>query len=83
VVEPRAWGMAVSIELRNLPDRNGFILWAVDAEDHRAIAGTWTALEDGTVTLVGACYMPAEDVIRLEVATPDEEVVLALEPETG
>jgi anti-sigma-K factor RskA len=77
-VWPRPWGMSVEFEARNLPDSDGYGLWAVDGDDHRAVAASWTATDDGSVRLTGSCYMALDDVVRFEVTNPDGDVLATL-----
>lgn len=74
----RAWGMEVRFEATGLPDRQGFVLWAVDDDGHRAQVASWADTGRPTVRVVGSCYMPAGEVQRLEVTDPDEAVVVTL-----
>lgn len=80
-VTPQPWGMRVTIEVRDLPARRGYGLWAVRDDGHRALAASWSAPPGGgAVRLDGSCYVSLDDLVRFEVITPDEEVLLAFDP---
>lgn len=81
LVQSEPWGMVVELSVRDLPERRGYTLWAVENAEHRAQVGSWAATEDRRIDLVGTCYMDLEAVERLEVRTPDDELLFALEGE--
>lgn len=71
-VTERPWGMRVALDVRDLPVRQGYSLWAVDGDEHRAMAASWSATDGGEVRLDGACYMAADEVVRFELVAEDE-----------
>lgn len=80
-VTAQPWGMRITIEVRDLPARNGYGLWAVRDDGHRALAASWSAPpDDDAVRLEGSCYVSVDDLVRFEVITPDEEVLLTFDP---
>jgi anti-sigma factor RsiW len=72
----RAWGMEVELELQNLPARQGYTLLAVADDGHDTVAATWAATDTGRVSLTGACYLPLEELERMDVVSPEGEVLL-------
>jgi hypothetical protein len=80
-VEARRWGMMVDLEVRDLPERPGYVLEAVALDGHRAQVATWRHV-DGPIRLQGACYLSPDEVERLQVlAARTDEVVAILEAE--
>jgi hypothetical protein len=75
----RAWGMTVELDLRGLPVRDGYSLVAVTTDDHRAVAASWSGFGQDQVRLTGACYVSRELLDRLEVVTPDGEVLVVFD----
>lgn len=80
-VAAQPWGMRITLEVRDLPARRGYGLWAVRDDGHRALAASWSAPPDGgAVRLDGSCYVSVDDLVRFEVITPEEEVLLTFDP---
>ena len=79
VVEPRDWGMRVRLSVDEIPDREGYILWAVphEGEGEDAYVASWLR-SSRPVELVGSCYMAPDLIDRLEVRTVEDEVVAVL-----
>jgi anti-sigma factor RsiW len=79
-VVPEPWGMRVEVSASGLPEAAGYVLYAVDADGHRAHVASWTHLDE--VELVGACYMEEGRLEHLELVTAVvEEVTAVLLPE--
>lgn len=78
-VTDRAWGMTVELDLRGLPVRDGYSLVAVTEDDHRAVAASWSGTGQDRVTLTGSCYVSRDRLHRVEVVTPDGEVLVVFE----
>lgn len=78
-VEPRAWGMEVDLRAGGLPDARGYILWAVADDGHRAHVASWADVDRPEITLTGACYMAADEVVRFEIVDPDDRVLATLD----
>lgn len=78
-VEPRAWGMEVDLRAGDLPDAPGYTLWAVADDGHRAYVASWADVDRPEVTLTGSCYMAADEVVRFEIADPDDRVLATLD----
>lgn len=75
-VTAEPWGMRVTIDVRELPPRRGYGLWAVRNDGHKALAASWSAPPDDAVQLTGSCYVSVDDLARFELSTPDEEVLV-------
>ena len=76
--EGRAWGTAIGIDLRRLPERPAYELTAVARDGHREVAATWAATESGAVAVQGGCAIRPGDMAGYEVTTGDGEVLLRL-----
>lgn len=79
LVTPQSWGMRVTLDVQGLPPRRGYGLWAVDGEGHRSLAASWSSTGDGSVRLVGACYVSVDELTVFELKDPDDEVLLTFE----
>lgn len=75
-VTAEPWGMRVTIDVSDLPARDGYGLWAVRDDGHKALAASWSALPGDAVHLNGSCYVSVDELARFELRTPDEEVLL-------
>ena len=71
-IEERSWGMAVRIEAGGLPDRPGYVAYAVAADGHRAQIASWEATGE-PVLVEGACYLSPAEVQRVEIVTGGED----------
>lgn len=78
-VEARAWGMQVDLRASGLPDADGYALWAVDGDGHRAAVASWSDVDRPEVQITGACYMAADELVRLEITDPDDRVLTILD----
>ena len=78
-VTAEPWGMRVTIDVRDLPPRRGYGLWAVRNDGHKALAASWSAPPDDAVQLTGSCYVSVDDLARFELSTPDEEVLVTFD----
>lgn len=78
-VEPRAWGMQVALRAGGLPDAEGFTLWAVAEDGHRAYVASWADVERPEISLIGSCYMAADQVVHFEITDPDDHVLATLD----
>lgn len=78
-VTAEPWGMRVRIDVRDLPARRGYGLWAVRDDGHKALAASWSAPPGGAVVLDGSCYVSVDELVRFEVLDPDDEVLLTFE----
>ena len=80
-VEPTEWGMTVQMEVDPvaLPDREGYIVWAISDEGHRVYMASWTATDDDPVHLVASCYLAPEHLDRIEITDVEEQVLATLD----
>lgn len=78
-VTAEPWGMRVTIDVRDLPPRRGYGLWAVRNDGHKALAASWSAPPDDAVQLTGSCYVSVDDLAHFELSTPDEEVLVTFD----
>lgn len=76
-LEERGWGMAMHLDVRDLPPRPGYIAVAVADDGHRTQVASWSRTE-GPTEITGACYLKPDEVDRLEIVAPDEEVLTVL-----
>jgi anti-sigma-K factor RskA len=78
-VAEQPWGMQVTLEAANLPPREGYALWALTDDDHRALAASWQPTSDGAVQLDGACYVSPDTLLQFELTDPEGEVLAVFE----
>ena len=80
-IDARSWGMAVRIEANDLPERRGYVAYAVAPDGHRAQIASWEATGRPAV-VEGACYLSPSDVQRVEIVAggDDQDVVSVLRP---
>ncbi len=79
----RAWGTAIGVDLRDLPERPAYELIAIAADGHREVAATWSATESGGARVAGACAIQPADMAGYEVSAAGGEVLLRLEADWG
>lgn len=66
-VEPREWGMAVTVQADTLPTAAGYRLEAVAHDAHRTPVATWSATDPAPLRLTGSCYLAADELSHLEL----------------
>lgn len=81
-VEPREWGMFVTVEVEGLPERPGYALYAVGDDGHEVRVASWQAV-DGPTTIQGSCYMAADEAVELRIVSGPHDEVLTTIPLTG
>jgi Putative zinc-finger len=79
----RAWGTAIGVDLRDLPERPAYELTAIAADGHREVAATWSPTESGVARVEGACAIRPADMAGYEVTAACGEVLLRLEADWG
>jgi hypothetical protein len=79
----RAWGTAIGVDLRDLPERAAYELTAIAADGHREVAATWSPTESGVARVEGACAIRPADMAGYEVTAAGGEVLLRLEADWG
>ncbi|MDH3294768.1 MAG: zf-HC2 domain-containing protein [Acidimicrobiia bacterium] len=75
-VIPKGWGTEIVLNIADLPYRDGYQLWTVDAGGSWTNAATWSPTPSGGVRLTGASRVPLEDVERIVITSLDTEDVL-------
>lgn len=77
-LEPRAWGTAVHLRLRDLPAAASYTAWAVDAGGTRSPVASWGPTGDGKAEVIGATALPAAALRSISVSTGDGRQLLSL-----
>ena len=77
------WGTTVRLEVVGLPERDGYVLWAVALDGRRQQAGTWGPTADRSARVIGASGILRDALARVEVTDPDGEVLAVFEPGAG
>ena len=77
-LDTKAWGTAVRLDLRHLPQASGYVAFALARDGHGEVAATWGAVPDGHATVVGATAIPRPDLVSVLVRTADGRPVLTL-----
>ncbi len=68
-IDARPWGTAIAVDLVDLPARDEYRLWAVDAAGNRQPAATWGPTPTGTAVVSGATSLSPHDVTRIEITS--------------
>jgi hypothetical protein len=79
----RAWGTAIGVDLRDLPQRSAYELTAIADDGHREVAATWLPTGSGAARVEGGCAIHPADMAGYEVTAVDGEVLLRLEADWG
>lgn len=66
-LEAKPWGTAITLQLRGLPQGDGFTAWVTAADGTRSIAATWSPTPDGHVVLTGAANVRDDHVTDVQV----------------
>ena len=72
----RAWGTEIMLELSGLPERDGYLLWAVDSGGGWHVAATWGPTPSGDARLTGSTAVAATDLDRVLVTSDSRDDVL-------
>lgn len=75
-LEPRPWGTAVHLRLRDLPPAASYTAWVVDDAGDRSAVATWGSTEDGGAAVTGATALPSRRLRSLTVSTDDGRSLL-------
>ena len=70
------WGTTVQLDVTQLPDRGGYVLWAVSDDGMRQQAGAWGPTAAGGAKVRGASAIQRDDLERVEVTDESGEVLL-------
>lgn len=72
----KLWGLAITAELADLPERATYELWVVTADGERQRAATWGPTPPRKATLTAASAIDYGSVVAIEVVSgPDNEVI--------
>jgi len=77
------WGTTVRLEVRGLPERDAYVLWAVALDGRRQQAGTWGPTSDNNARVIGASAILRDAVARVEVTDSAGAVLAVFEPDAG
>jgi anti-sigma factor RsiW len=77
------WGTTVRLEVVGLPERDTYVLWAVDDDGRRQQAGTWGRTSDNNARVVGASAILRDALARVEITDPEGELLAVFEPDVG
>jgi hypothetical protein len=69
VLERKAWGTAVALELRSMPAGQSAVAWAISRDGRREQAAAWGPTPSGNARVQGATSIPYADLSRLVVTT--------------
>lgn len=76
LVDAKAWGSAVHLDLQGLPARDGYVAWVVgpDGEPHQL--ATWGPTPTRQAVVTGASSLPAESLVEVRVTSRDPQDLL-------
>jgi anti-sigma factor RsiW len=77
-VEGWTWGTSVHLELANLPQRESYVAWVVDADGSRQQCAAWGPTPAGTARVTGASSIPIDRVTAVVVTAEDGSETLLL-----
>ena len=75
------WGTTVSLDLADLPVREGYVVWVVATDGRREQAGTWGPTASHGATVRSASRIPTDEIARVEITDLDGGLLLVLRPE--
>jgi anti-sigma factor RsiW len=77
VLEPRAWGTQVRLNLNYPPyGKQPYTAWAVANDGHQEQAGAWTVPPNGQCSVTAATSIQRDRLDHIEVRTADGKAVL-------
>jgi anti-sigma factor RsiW len=77
VLEPRAWGTQVRLDLNYPPyGKQPYTAWAVADDGREERAGAWTVPPNGRCSVIGATSIQRDRLDHIEVRTADGRTVL-------
>lgn len=71
IIEGWTWGTSVHLELANLPERDSYVAWVVDAEGSRQQCAAWGPTPTGRARVIGASSTPLDRVTAVVVTASD------------
>ena len=75
-LEPRPWGTAVHLRLRDLPPAASYTAWVVDDAGARTAVATWGSTRDGSAEVTGATALPPGRLRSLTISTDAGRLLL-------
>lgn len=79
-IVPKAWGTAVHIELRNLPQSDTYFAWAVSADGDWEPVATWGPTPSLGAKVDGASSIPTDQLNEVIITTADRANRLGVAP---
>lgn len=76
MVEQRAWGTEVDLNLESLPPAESYEAWAVDGEGRWHQVAVWGPTPNLSASVTGASSVAVSEIERIVVTTEDREQVL-------
>lgn len=70
------WGTTVQVDVRDLPTRDGYVIWAVSEDGVRQQAGAWGPTATNQARVRGASAIQRDDLQRVEVTDAAGELLL-------
>lgn len=77
------WGTTVRLDVRELPQREGYVLWAVGEDGRRQQAGAWGPTAEGSARVIGASSILRDGLARVEVTDSSGALLATFEPPSG
>ena len=77
MLEPKPWGTAVHLRLRDLPPAASYTAWVVDDAGARSAVATWGRTGNGSAAVTGATAVPSGRLRSLTIDTDDGRVLLS------
>lgn len=75
-LEPRPWGTAVHLRLRDLPPAASYTAWVTDEIGTRTAVATWGSTRDGSAEVTGATPLPYGRLRSLTISTDNGRLLL-------
>jgi anti-sigma-K factor RskA len=73
VVEERAWGTEVALDLKELPPADSYEAWAIDEEGRWHQVAAWGPTANLSASVTGASSVTVSELDRIVVTTGDRE----------
>jgi anti-sigma-K factor RskA len=77
------WGTTVELQVEALPQRDGYVLWAIADDGRRERAGTWGVTASGRAQVRGASSIARSELRRVEVTDRQGHLVMAFDFSPG
>lgn len=76
LVDAKAWGSAVHLDLRGLPARDGYVAWVVGPDGEPRQLATWGPTATRQAVVTGASSLPAASLVEVRVTSRDPQDLL-------